>query len=140
MLPGLIRQKFRDKRVLQWLRHLARRGVKLGGVSGGPVILAAAGLMNGYRMTVHWEHAPSLVEISPSLQLEKSIFVIDRDRYTCAGGIAALDMMHETDCRPSRSGVCNTGFPTGSCIPIYALPASRNGQGLWPVTAQPARR
>jgi transcriptional regulator GlxA family with amidase domain len=88
-------QKFCDKRVLNWLRHLARRGVALGGVSGGPVILAAAGLMNGYRMTVHWEHAPSLVEISPSLQLEKSIFVVDRDRYTCAGGIAPLDMMHE---------------------------------------------
>jgi len=88
-------QEFRDKRVLQWLRHLARRGVMLGGVSGGPVILATAGLMEGYRMTVHWEHAPSLVEISPSLQLEKSIFVVDRDRYTCAGGIAPLDMMHE---------------------------------------------
>lgn len=87
--------KFTDKRVFQWLRHLSVRGVKLGGVSGGPVILAAAGLMNGYRMTVHWEHAPSLVEIAPNLKLEKSIFVVDRNRYTCAGGIAALDMMHE---------------------------------------------
>lgn len=85
---------FDDKRVFNWLRHLSRRGVMLGGVSGGPVVLASAGLMNGYRMTVHWEHAPALVEISPSLHLEKSIFVIDRDRYTCAGGIAALDMMY----------------------------------------------
>jgi transcriptional regulator GlxA family with amidase domain len=85
---------FRDKRVFQWLRHLARRGVSLGGVSGGPLILAAAGLMEGRRMTVHWLHAPALVEISPSLLLEKSIYVIDRDRYTCAGGIAPLDMMH----------------------------------------------
>lgn len=88
-------QAFRDKRVMQWLRLLSRRGVILGGVSGGPVILAAAGLMEGYRMTVHWEHAPSLVEIAPNLLLEKSIFVVDRDRITCAGGIAPLDMMHE---------------------------------------------
>lgn len=86
--------EFRDKRVFQWLRHLSRRGVMLGGVSGGPVILAAAGLMEGRRMTVHWEHAVSLVELSPSLLLERSIYVIDRDRYTCPGGIAALDMMH----------------------------------------------
>ena len=50
--------KFKDKRVFQWLRHLSRRGVKLGGVSGGPAILVSAGLMNGYRMTIHWEHAP----------------------------------------------------------------------------------
>ena len=85
---------FRDKRVFQWLRHLSRRGVALGGVSGGPVILASAGLMSGYRMTVHWEHASALVEIAPDLILERSIYVIDRDRYTCAGGIAALDMMH----------------------------------------------
>lgn len=95
VLAGPDPTKFADKRVFQWLRHLSRRGVKLGGVSGGPVILAAAGLMEGYRMTVHWEHAPSLVEIAPNLNLEKSIFVIDRDRLTCAGGIAALDMMHE---------------------------------------------
>ena len=85
---------FRDKRMLQWLRHLSRRGVMLGGVSGGPVILARAGLMNGYRMTVHWEHASALIEIAPDLMLERSIYVVDRDRYTCAGGIAALDMMH----------------------------------------------
>ncbi|MGB7285406.1 MAG: GlxA family transcriptional regulator [Salaquimonas sp.] len=95
VLAGPEPTKFSDKRVFQWLRHLSRRGVKLGGVSGGPVILAAAGLMDGYRMTVHWEHAPSLVEIAPNLKLEKSIFIIDRDRYTCAGGIAALDMAHE---------------------------------------------
>ncbi|WP_299372620.1 DJ-1/PfpI family protein, partial [uncultured Kiloniella sp.] len=43
--------RFKDKRVFQWLRHLSRRGVMLGGVSGGPVILAAAGLMENYRMT-----------------------------------------------------------------------------------------
>lgn len=85
---------FKDKRVLQWLRHLARRGVKLGGVSGGPLILAKAGLMEERRMTVHWEHAPALAEISPTLLIEKSLYVIDRDRLTCAGGIAPLDLMH----------------------------------------------
>lgn len=95
VLAGSEPTKFNDNRVFQWLRNLSRRGVKLGGVSGGPAILVAAGLMNDYRMTIHWEHAPSLVEMSPNLKLEKSIFVIDRDRYTCAGGIAALDMIHE---------------------------------------------
>ena len=85
---------FRDKRVFAWLRHLSVRGVHLGGVSGGPVILASAGVMKGRRMTVHWEHAQDLLDISPSLMLERTLYVIDRDRMTCAGGIAALDMMH----------------------------------------------
>ncbi len=83
-----------DAKVFQWLRQLARRGVALGGVSGGPVILTAAGLMDGRRMTVHWEHAAALGEISPSLMVQRSLYVIDRDRMTCAGGTAPLDMMH----------------------------------------------
>ncbi|MHA1566357.1 MAG: GlxA family transcriptional regulator [Alphaproteobacteria bacterium] len=85
---------FLDKAVFQWLRHLATRGVPLGGVSGGPVILAAAGLMAGRRMTVHWEHAAALAEISPPLLVTRTLYVIDRDRLTCAGGVAPLDMMH----------------------------------------------
>lgn len=85
---------FSDRRIFQWLRHLSRRGVVLGGVSGGPVILAAAGLMKDRRMTVHWEHAATLAEEYPGLYLERSLFVMDRDRITCAGGTAPLDMMH----------------------------------------------
>jgi len=86
--------RFSDERVFQWLRHLARRGVQIGGVSGGPVILAKAGIMTGRRMTVHWEHAPALDQFEPALVLERTLYVIDRNRMTCAGGTAALDMMH----------------------------------------------
>lgn len=85
---------FRDEKVFQWLRHLSRHGVHLGGVSGGPVILAAAGVMSQRRMTVHWEHATALAAKWPDLLLERSLYVVDRDRVTCAGGIAAVDMMH----------------------------------------------
>lgn len=85
---------FDDRRVFQWLRHLAHRGVMLGGISSGPMILAAAGVMQGRRMTLHWEHARIFNEIYPSLMIEKTLFVIDRDRMTCAGGTAPLDMMH----------------------------------------------
>lgn len=80
--------------VLRWLARMARRGTRMGGVSGGPVILARAGLMAGRRMTVHWEYAPALAELSPDLAIERTLYVIDRDRMTCAGGTAPLDMMH----------------------------------------------
>lgn len=85
---------FHDPRVFAWLRRAGRLGVPLGGVSGGPVILARAGLMERRRMTVHWDHAPALAEISPSLMIERSLYVIDRDRVTCAGGTAPMDLMH----------------------------------------------
>jgi transcriptional regulator GlxA family with amidase domain len=79
---------------LRWLRGLARKGVRMGGVSGGPYVLARAGLLRGYRFTIHWEHIPALAEEFPDLPASGTLFEIDRDRLTCAGGIAALDMMH----------------------------------------------
>lgn len=84
----------RDPRLLQWLARLSRRCPQVGGVSGGPVILARAGLMEGRRMTVHWEHAEALAELFPTLLLERRLYVIDRNRVTCGGGTAPLDLMH----------------------------------------------
>ncbi len=77
------------------LRAMARRGLPIGGMSGGPYVLARAGLLDGYRCTIHWEHIPAFIEEFPLLKVERTLFVIDRDRTTCAGGIAALDMMIE---------------------------------------------
>lgn len=85
---------FRDKAVFAWLARLARRGVRIGGVSGGSVVLANAGLMSGRRLTVHWEHAAALAERFPDILIERRLFVIDRDRVTCGGGTAPLDLMH----------------------------------------------
>jgi len=85
---------FDDTSALAWLRRMARAGVTMGGVSGGPVILAKAGLMTARRMTVHWEHAAALAEMDPELLIERALYVIDRDRVTCAGGTAPLDLMH----------------------------------------------
>src|SRR5262245_48024633 len=85
---------FRNKRVLLWLRGLARRGVRVGGVSGGPYLLARAGLLDGRRATIHWEHFPAFVEEFPDVHAARSLFVIDGDRLTCSGGTSALDMMH----------------------------------------------
>ncbi len=85
---------FHDAATFQWLRRQARHGRTLGGVSGGPAVLANAGVMENRRMTVHWEHAAALAERHPGLLLERTLYVVDRDRITCAGGTAPLDMMH----------------------------------------------
>lgn len=66
----------------------------LGGISGGAVILAAAGVMTARRFTIHWQHLDAARETWPDALIERKLFVIDRDRFTCAGGTAALDMMH----------------------------------------------
>lgn len=86
--------EFSDRGAFSWLRRLSERDVLLGGVSGGPVVLVRAGLMDGRRLTVHWEHADALSAFDPKLLIERSLYVRDRDRLTCAGGTAPLDMMH----------------------------------------------
>ena len=86
--------KFNDNKTFSWLRKISRQGTYLGGVSGGTVILASAGLMNNRRMTVHWEHSEVFKEKWPTLILERTLYVMDRDRMTCAGGIAPLDLMY----------------------------------------------
>jgi transcriptional regulator GlxA family with amidase domain len=89
--PGL---HVADRTLLACLRLMARNGVTLGGISAGPFLLAAAGLLDGRRFTIHWEHAAALMERWPDLAPERVRFVIDRDRITCGGGIAPLDLMH----------------------------------------------
>jgi transcriptional regulator GlxA family with amidase domain len=84
---------FDDPATLAWLRRLARRGVVIGGISGGPYVLARAGLLDGRRATLHWEHAPSFREAFPEVEVVPSLFVVDGDRITCSGGVSALDMM-----------------------------------------------
>ncbi|PTQ13523.1 AraC family transcriptional regulator [Sphingomonas oleivorans] len=86
---------FRDRATFALLRHAAARGVRIGGVSGGPWLLARAGLLQGFRCTIHWEHEPAFVEAFPELDVEPSLYVIDRDRLTCAGGTAGLDLAIE---------------------------------------------
>jgi transcriptional regulator GlxA family with amidase domain len=83
---------FRDKRTFARLRYLASRGMRIGGVSGGPYILARSGLLDGYQCTIHWEHRPAFIEAFPQLDVQHGLYVIDRDRLTCAGGIAGLDL------------------------------------------------
>jgi transcriptional regulator GlxA family with amidase domain len=85
---------FDDAKTIGWLRRLARSGCEIGGVSGGPFILAKAGILEGVRCTIHWEHLAAFTEAFPDLRSTRTLFEIDRGRLTCGGGVAALDMMH----------------------------------------------
>jgi len=84
---------FNDKASFAWLRRLARKGTALGGISGGPYVLARAGLLDERRATLHWEHMPAFREAFPKVSVVPSLFEIDGNRITCSGGISALDMM-----------------------------------------------
>ncbi|MBA2492673.1 MAG: GlxA family transcriptional regulator [Gammaproteobacteria bacterium] len=82
-----------DKPIINWLHRLAHRHVILGGLCTGSYLLARAGLLDGYRATIHWQNIAGMREEFPRIDSTDELFVMDRDRYTCSGGIAPLDMM-----------------------------------------------
>ncbi len=84
----------RDHRALQAsLRRCGIRGAAIGAVCTGTYVLAKAGLLDGYRATIHWENQASLASEHDGLEIGADLFEIDRNRFTCAGGTAAADMM-----------------------------------------------
>jgi AraC family carnitine catabolism transcriptional activator len=80
-------------RTLARLRHLARHGMALGALDTGAWPLAGAGLLDGYRITLHWEAAPAFAAAFPKVLLSPRLYEIDRDRFTSAGGTSPFDMM-----------------------------------------------
>lgn len=84
---------FDDAPTLAWLRAQVHRGSRIGGVAGGPVILGRAGLLAGYRCTMHWEYIPAFRETFQRHAVTTARYEIDRNRCTSAGGTAAFDMM-----------------------------------------------
>jgi len=82
-----------DRSLLFWLRKYAHRRTAIGGLCTGSYVVAKAELLNGYRCTIHWENLASFREEFPEAIVTSELFEIDRDRYTCSGGTAPLDMM-----------------------------------------------
>ncbi|MCF8159173.1 MAG: GlxA family transcriptional regulator [Polaromonas sp.] len=75
------------------LRWLSQRHIALGSLCTGGYVLARAGLLDKYKAVIHWENMSSLQEQFPHVICSDQLFAIDRDRYTCTGGIAPLDLM-----------------------------------------------
>jgi len=89
---GLNVKSHTTKALVQKLRRLASHGTGIGAICTGTEILAKAGLLDGYSCTIHWENMPSFIEDYPDLDVVTELYEIDRNRYTCAGGTAALDL------------------------------------------------
>ncbi|MEM1373729.1 MAG: GlxA family transcriptional regulator [Pseudomonadota bacterium] len=90
---GLAVQEATTKRLLAWLRREARRGPVMGGLCTAGYSLAKAGLLDGKRATIHWENQDSFSEEFLEVELTKSVFIVDGNRVTTAGGTASIDLM-----------------------------------------------
>ena len=90
---GIDIQRATTKPVLNWLRREARRGNVIGGMCTGAYALAKAGLLDGKKATIHWENQDGFLEEFEQVKLTKSVFVMDGNRLTTAGGTSSIDLV-----------------------------------------------
>ena len=105
---GIDVQRATTRPVVNWLRREARRGVTVGGLCTGAFALAKAGLLDGRKATIHWENQDGFAEEFGEVRLTKSVFVMDGNRLSTAGGTASLDLMLKIIAGDHGEDVANT--------------------------------
>lgn len=82
-----------DPAVTTWLRRRAPSVRRYGSVCTGVFFLAAAGLLDGRRVTTHWECAEKLRKDFPNVFVDDNqIFIRDGSLCTTAGVTAGMDL------------------------------------------------
>jgi transcriptional regulator GlxA family with amidase domain len=79
--------------VVEELRRAHRRGARMASFCSGSFVLAAAGLLDGQRVTTHWMYAGAMREQYPDIEVDPSVlYVGDGQVFTSAGTAAAIDL------------------------------------------------
>ena len=78
-----------DSETLAWVRQVAGEAQWVTSVCTGSLILAAAGLLTGYRATCHWASRHQLAFFGAEPATERVVF--DRNRVTGGGVTAGID-------------------------------------------------
>lgn len=79
--------------LLGFIRQQSHYGADIGCQDTGAYIAAAAGVLDGYRASMHWENFASSVESFPNVDFVQELLVIDKKRFSCPGALSGLDMM-----------------------------------------------
>lgn len=77
------------------LRRIAAQAVLVAGMDTGAWLMAAAGLLDGRRATIHWDILDSFAEQFLPVEVVRERFVIDGDRLTCGGVTTAFELVLE---------------------------------------------
>ena len=82
-----------NTQVIRWLKTIAGRIRRIGSVCTGAMLLARAGLLDGRRVTTHWNWCEILIRRAPGARVDPNpIFVRDKNVYTSAGVTAGVDL------------------------------------------------
>ncbi|GBF39113.1 DJ-1/PfpI family protein [Leptospira johnsonii] len=92
LVPGGlgVNRLMENERILNWLREKSKTSKYICSVCTGSLVLAAAGLLNGYKATTHWLSL-DVLKLFPNIDVREDRVVIDRDRITGGGVTAGID-------------------------------------------------
>lgn len=83
----------RDTELLAWLRRQSGKVKRIGSICTGALLLAAAGLLDGKRVTTHWAYLERLAKLAPRAQVERDALFVQAGRlHTSAGVTSGMDM------------------------------------------------
>jgi AraC family carnitine catabolism transcriptional activator len=88
-----VKRLTRDHALKSWLRRVARHGATIGSIETASDVVAAAGLLDGLPVAVHWDNLQGFAESHPRCQAVSQLYTKSEDRLTCAGQSATLDVM-----------------------------------------------
>jgi transcriptional regulator GlxA family with amidase domain len=82
-----------DPKLMNWLRLAPDRAKTYGSVCTGAFALGHAGLLDGHRVTTHWQNAQKLAALFPAAHIEQDlIYLRDGRLVTSAGVTAGIDL------------------------------------------------
>jgi AraC family carnitine catabolism transcriptional activator len=98
-----------DRVLKAWLRRVARHGTTIGSIETASEIVAAAGLLDGMPVAVHWDNLQGFAESHPGCRAVSELYTAAPGRLTCAGQSAILDMMlHWIAAQPDETPASKT--------------------------------
>ncbi|MET9518947.1 GlxA family transcriptional regulator [Streptomyces sp. NPDC002994] len=93
LVPGGQGTRAPDPRLIKWLRENAPRAERLVSVCTGALLLAAAGLLDGRRVTTHWVVTDHLARTYPAVEVDPDpIYLRDGNVATSAGVTSGIDL------------------------------------------------
>jgi len=93
LISGYGVRQHANKETMAALRRPQRNVAVFGGLDMGGWILAAAGLLDGYRATVHWQDLGDFEETFLKIDVVNEEYVIDRKRITAGGASTVMSLM-----------------------------------------------
>ncbi|WP_395015438.1 GlxA family transcriptional regulator [Dongia sp.] len=129
-----VKRLTRDRGLKAWLRRVARHGATIAAIETASEVAAAAGLLDGRKVAVHWDNLQGFAESHPQCRAVAELYTVSPGRLTCAGHSAIFDMMLQGIAAEHGADLA------GEIAAHLMLPGWRKGEDSQPAPGVKARQ